>query len=284
MKSDLFVLLSLLVLAGVMTYGYRRYRHRASSRAYRRMLERALADGTLTPEEALELDRFRLERVVTEREARMVARAVYRGAVRNAASDARLSEDEDRHLARLQSQLGLTDADLGEDRETLGRLRLLARVEAGCFPTVDAPMSLVPQEVCHWVAQASLAERLDLPGRSRESTPGFAVALASNVTPPPAASLEALRPSEEILPIDIGLLVITSRRTVFQGAKRTVGVPHARLETVVLHSDGLRLEEMGGNTRAVLLVEDAELAAAILLGAARHRREEIRPTRRDRSA
>jgi len=284
MRSDLLGLLSLLLIVGASAWGVYRYRRQAAGRLYRRMLESALADGRLTPEEAEELEQFRQEREVTEAEARLVARAVYRAALRAAAEDARLSDEEDRNLGRLQADLGLSEEDLGEDRHALGRLRLLARVEAGQLPVVEAPLTLVPQETCHWVAAASLAERLELPGRAAEEPRGIVIALGGAAAVPVAAELDALRPSAGILPVDIGLLMITSRRAVFQGAKRTVSVPHARLESFALHADGLRLDELGGNTRAVLLVEDAELAAAILLGAARRRREEIRPTRRDRTA
>jgi len=230
------------------------------------------------------MERFRRDREVTDAEARAIARTVYRVALRNAAEDARLSAHEDRNMTRLQHALGLTDDDLGEDRETLGRLRLLARVEAGQLPTMDAPMPLVPHETCHWVSPASLADRLDLPGRRRSEIRGFALPVANRTPVPVAAALDAIRPSEDILPVDLGTLMITSRRTVFLGAKRTVSVPHARLDTVLLHADGLRLDEPGANTRAVLLVDDAELTAAILMAAARRRREEIRPTRRNRSA
>ncbi len=284
MKSDFLLLLAVLVVAGASAFGIHRFRRRSTWRTYRRMLESALSDGILAPEEMEQLERFRREREVTEAEARAVARAVYRGALRNAAEDARLSEDEDRHLTRLQQELGLQDEDLGGDREMLGRLRLLARVEAGQLPTVEAPLQLVPHETCHWVSPASLADRLELPGRSGSVARGFALSIGGQTPIPVAATLAPIRPSEDILPVDLGLLMITSRRTVFQGAKRTVSVPHARLETVLLHADGLRLDEPGANTRAVLLVEDAELTVAILVAAARRRREEIRPTRRHLSA
>jgi hypothetical protein len=284
MKSDFLLVLAVLVVAGISALGIYRFRRRSTWRTYRRMLEGALADGTLAPEEIEALERFRQEREVTAAEARTVARAVYRGALRDAAEDARLSPEEDRHLTRLQQELGLSDDDLGEDHETLGRLRLLARIEAGQLATMDAPMPLVPHEVCHWVSPASLADRLELPGRTRSELRGVALPVGGRAAVPVAATLDPIRPSEDILPVDLGLLMITSRRTVFQGAKRTVSVPHARLDTVVLHADGLRLEEPGANTRAVLLVEDAELTGAILLAAARQRREEIRPTRRNLTA
>jgi hypothetical protein len=99
-----------------------------------------------------------------------------------------------------------------------------------------------------------------------------------------AGNREALRPREEILPVDLGMFVVTSRRAIFQGARRTVSVPHARLEHILLYQDGIRMDELGAESRGFILLEDAELTAAILLQAARRRREEIRPTRRGRTA
>ncbi len=207
-----------------------------------------------------------------------------RGALRSALADARLTPEEDQQLIRLQQQLGLSEEDLGEDVNRLARLRLLARVEAGELPTVESPLPLVPREVCHWVVQASLADRLEMPGRPRLEPQGVTLAVTGGRRFSAAGHRAALRPNEEILPVDLGMFVVTSRRTLFQGAKRTVSIPHARLESVVLFADGLRLDESVDSARGFILVEDAELTAAILLQAARRRREEIRPTRRGRSA
>jgi hypothetical protein len=95
---------------------------------------------------------------------------------------------------------------------------------------------------------------------------------------------DALRPAEDVLPNDLGALIITSRRTIFQGAKRTISVPHARTENVKLYADGIRIEEIGQSARRYFLVEDPELTCAILLQAARRRRADIRPARPHRSA
>jgi hypothetical protein len=56
------------------------------------------------------------------------------------------------------------------------------------------------------------------------------------------------------------------------------------LEHILLYQDGIRMDELGAESRGFILLEDAELTAAILLQAARRRREEIRPTRRGRTA
>jgi hypothetical protein len=273
----LLLLLAAAVAAGTsMWYSYRR---RNARRLYRIALERALADGTLSPEEVEELARIRHDRAIRPEEVRMVARSIYRRALSAVLSDSRLTPEEDESLTRLQDQLGLSERDLGEDLETLARLRLLARVEGGALPTVEAPIALVPHETCHWVVQAALAERIGQQRRGRVQIAGVTQRV-TGLTPFDAVGRrEALRPNEEILPVDLGMFVVTSRRAIFQGARRNVTVPHARLETITLYEDGLRLAEADDNVRGFILVDDAEVTSAILLQAARRRRDEIRPAR-----
>jgi hypothetical protein len=259
-------------------------RRRRARTLYRRKLELALADGMLTPEEVSELDTLRKEKDLTQTEVRMVARAIYRGALRTALEDDLLTDAEDQSLRKLQMQLGLSETDLGEDAGSLARMRLLGRVAKGELPVVDPPITLVPNERAHWVVQASLAERLELPRSALTPIRAITIPLAGNSDFTAAGDRDGLRENEQILPLDLGMLVVTSRRTVFQGAKRTVSVPHARLDTIGLYRDGLRLDEISGASRGFLLVDDAELTAAILLQAGRRRREEIKPTRRGRTA
>lgn len=284
--DDSLPILLLLVVAAAIAGGiaWRRSTRRAARRLYRTTLESALADGMLTHEEIEELDRVRREKDLTAAEVRMVARTIYRGALRAALNDEQLSPEEDQTLARLQLQLGLSERDLGEDSQRLARLRLLAQVSRGELPRVDSPIALAPQEICHWVVQATRADRLELPRRSRAAIAGVRLAVAGTDPFSASGTREALRPNEEILPADIGMLVVTSRRAVFQGARRSESVAFARLDHIMLYADGLRIVESGGHESGFLLVEDAEVTAAILLQAARRRREEIRPTRHGRSA
>lgn len=258
-------------------------RRRAARVEYQRLLQDALDDGVLTEAELSELDAVRQEGALTPREVRMAALATYRRALRDAAADARLTPEEDALLGRLQEQLGLSDRDLGADLRQLSRLRMLARIAAGNLPVVQPAVPLVPGERCHWVVQCTLADRRPLPdaGRRTLAGPTFRVVSAE----PFAVTMERdeLRPAADILPGDIGTLTITSRRTIFEGLKRTFTIAHARAEQLRLFADGLRLDELGQSGRHHFLVEDPELTCAILLQAARTRRAEIRPARAQRS-
>lgn len=263
------------VLAGVIAVALRRRRARARE-MYQHHLEDALADGVLSEGEAERLAGLREEKALSEEEVRMVGLTIYRRALRNAMADSRITPEEDATLQRLQKLLGLSHTDLKADRDQLQRVHLFARIERGELPRVNAPVALDNGEICHWVVQARLAQKLTIPGPARAplSRVSFRV---DTITPfLVAGERDPLQPSEDILPLDLGMLLVTSRRTLFRGARRTAALPHLKLERVELYSDGIRLEIGDAGPGLLLLVDDAELTAAVLLTAARARRSELR--------
>jgi len=268
-------------LAGIGSLARRR-RRRARAE-YQRLLQSALDDGVLSADEAAQLETVREEGALTPDEVRMAALAIYRVALRDAAADARLTPDEDAALHRLQEQLGLSEQDLGADFNQLSRLRMLARIAESNMPEVHSPVPLVPDERCHWVVQCTLADRIPVPQSVRRELRGTSFAVLSAEPFAARGEVDPLRPADDVLPSDLGVLVVTSRRTIFQGAKRTISVPHARVEHVTLFADGIRLDEIG-QARRYFLVDDPDPACATLLHAARVRRSEIRPARPTRSA
>lgn len=280
--TSILASLATILLALVLAQLWLRRRRRRHRRRYQEVLQAAVADGVLSDDERAELDRLRREKDLTAEEVRMAALAIYRGALRDAAADARLTPEEDATLHRLQRDLGLTENDIAADLTQVSRLRMLARIAEGQLPSVRSPVALVPEERSHWVVQCTLADRLALPASGEPRGIPFTVL----DTAPFAAvgSRDPLRPADDILPSDLGMLVITSRRLVFQGAKRTFSVPHARIEAITLYADGIRIDEVRASSRRYLLVDDAELTTAILLQAARRRRIEIRPALPGRSA
>jgi hypothetical protein len=280
MESEWVILtLVISVAALVALRSYATRRRRRARAEYQRLLQQALDDGVLSPDEIEELESVRRQGALTPEEVRTAALAIYRVALRDAAADARLTEEEAAALERLQEQLGLSEHDLGADFNRLSRLRLLARIAESNMPEVQSPVQLVPEERCHWVVQCTLADRISTPQATRRELAGLLFQVPGTEPFAAAGERDALRPADDVLPNDLGALIITSRRTIFQGARRTISVPHARTDTIKLYADGIRIEEIGQSARRYFLVDDPELACAILLQAARTRRAEIRPAR-----
>jgi hypothetical protein len=263
-------------LLGSAGFAVIRRRRRRAHALYQATLERALADGILTPEEMRELQSLREAKALSDAEVRMAGLAIYRRALRDAAADVRVTREEDAHLSRLQEQLGLSEADLAGDRRQVQRLRFLAQIERGEFPTIDAPFELAPEETCVWVVRATLAERLALPsGQGHRPPVSLPFVLAGDQPFEVVGDRNALASNPEVLPIDLGILAVTDRRVVFQGAKRRLTLPHVQLTGFGLYTDALRLDFGDGAPPRFFLVEDAELTAAVLHRSARERRRRI---------
>jgi hypothetical protein len=262
----------LLAAGSVVVLKRRRVRGR---RLYQQHLERALADGILTDDEARELASVRDERDLSAAEVQMVAVSLYRRALQDAIADYRITEEEDETLQRLRGQLALSDRDLAQDVEQLQRIRLFAGVERGELPRVDSPIPLADGELCHWVVQSSVADQLIVPGRG---TSLLSIHFDLDTSAPFSASGQRsqLRSSLEILPKDIGFMLVTSRRTMFQGARGSINIPHTKLRSLELFQDGIALDETDPPHASFLLVSDPELTAAVLLCAARKRKNELK--------
>ncbi|MGQ0560904.1 MAG: hypothetical protein ACT443_03410 [Gemmatimonadota bacterium] len=268
-----------LFLAGAAGVALLRRRRRCARRLYQRELERALADGMLTDQEAQQLESVRAARDLSDAEVRMVAVSLYRRALKDAIQDARITIQESENLERLRAQLGLSDTDLSADVAQLQRVRLFAAVERGELPRLDpAPIQVAEGELCHWAVHARLAGQLVVPGRRTELRAiGFAVESAAPFSA--VGERVALAPSSEVLPIDIGLLVVTNRRTVFSGLRKHVSIPHIKLRTLDLFADGLAFDETDPAHTSFFLVTDPELTAAVALCAARQRQHELKNLR-----
>lgn len=284
MESNLVIggMLGLALLAASAAVFMRQRRIR-SRELYEHHLEDALADGVLTEDEAEELASIREDRALADAEVRMVALAIYRRALNQAASDSRITVEEDANLQRLQQQLSLTEKDLAEDRQQVQRVRLLARIERGVLPRVEPPVPLEDGEVCYWALRARVAQRLSLPGAATGSARFLRYDVDGAAPFSVNSARDPLAPREDVLPLDSGMLMVTNRRLLFRGARKNITMLHIRLARIDLFADGIRCEEDEGAAQ-LYLADDPELTAAILLAAARQRLRELRGAAPGRTA
>jgi hypothetical protein len=228
-----------------------------------------VADGELSADEVEQLETIQRKGELSPEDVRSAGLALYHEAIDAAAADARLTAEEDAALRRLQQQLELSDTDLGDAQAQIVRLRLLARIEQGNLSEMRSPIPLEPGELCYWVVQCTQAERLALHARPQEIA-GSTFAVTDTAPFAITGDLAALRPAEDILPRDPGVLLVTSDRLVFHGARRTMSIAHGRTTSVTVFLDGIRIDAVDPAERRYFLLDDPQLAAAVLLRAARN--------------
>lgn len=250
-------------------------RRRTARRLYREHLERALEDGVLTPDEVRHLQAFRAESALTDDEVRLVAQAIYRRALRDTVLDARVTAEEEAGLERLRLQLGLSAAEVESDSEQLRRVRLLSRIERGELPDVAAPVEVVAGERCHWVVHAQRVDSRAIPSAEGAAAGGLAFLVAGTEPFETFGQRGPVTGDSPPLPRELGLLVVTSRRTLFNAGRRSLNLPHVWLRAITLFRDGIRVEMTDGRPDQAFTVEDPELTGAMLLRAARRRQAEV---------
>jgi hypothetical protein len=70
------------------------------------------------------------------------------------------------------------------------------------------------------------------------------------------------------VPADSGLLVISSHRVVFLGAKKTLELPYAKLVSLTQFTDGVQFHQSNRQTAPTFLVAPPDVATAIIHAAA----------------
>ena len=144
---------------------------------------------------------------------------------------------------------------------------------AGHCPTSSRRSRSIRARKAHWVVHGTLCERLALPGTARTEPANQYFPITGDEPFHASGARPPLAPDPAIMPRDLGVLIITSSATVFRGAKRNVRVLHDALRGFALFSDGVRLDTLTSESSSYFLVSDPELTGAIILRAARDRRQ-----------
>jgi hypothetical protein len=190
-------------------------------------------------------------------------------AVRDVITDDILDEDEEAHLAALLDALDVTtDALRQRDLELFEEL-VIARINGGRPPTLDqVPLLLKRGEVANAVfAPVSLmkerAVRQYRGGSSGVSIPiGFGVRYRTS-----SSRGRSVVVGTELVEEDRGQLTITSVRSVFVGARKTLEFRHDKLVGLEQFRDGLRLNVSNRQTASLLKMPrtaSPSIAAALI--------------------
>jgi hypothetical protein len=234
---------------------------------FRNEIQKAVADGNLTPEKIAALEKIRQQNELTQasQDLTMVRRDAYNKAADAIKAGGKLTEAEEAQLAKIQAYLGLKDAQIGQTKAELSRMRMLTEMKAGKFPVISDSNIVLrglrfnTGETPHWAEIAILLEAPDT-----AATPGLKLVRGASYqagsAQPYSLSMKGASPVSE------GHLILTSERLIFKGNDKVSATTVDTPEEIALFKDGVRLKM--GNGRMVLYklrsVENADFIGFII--------------------
>jgi hypothetical protein len=240
---------------------------------YRQELKRALADGVLSPEEKTRLatmsKSFSLPedtRVAIYKEETF---AVVQQAFNEAIADRRLTADEEQRLAKIAENLEITYTHDGSTQQLVERFKLLARIDAGDLPVLTPAILFQRGEVCHVQYSCRLHELRTVTKRINYSGPGGRIRIMKGLSWRYGSVSVKRVTKEELRQLDAGVLYITNKRLLFNGAAKNVNTPFKKIIHFTLYKDGLQIEKETGRDQFYLGEGDLESISAILESALR---------------
>ncbi len=190
--------------------------------------------------------------------------------LQQAVADDVLSAEEEEHVQQLVSGLDIDLAAYLRAHPELGRHVMIAKANGGTLPEVQSSRLIQKKgEVVHLELDATMLKDVTVHqsqgGYSGFSFPIGKTGIRYRVGGYRGQSVEACT---KRVPADSGVLVISSQRAVFLGAKKTVELPYAKLVNLTLFSDGVEFHESNRQTAPVFLVSAPDVAAAFIHSAA----------------
>ncbi|MGC4961589.1 DUF2510 domain-containing protein [Gordonia sp. DT101] len=193
---------------------------------------------------------------------------VFRVAAHDVLADDIVSTDEEQHLEDLASALAVPYEDLAvRDFELLEDL-VVAQINDGRLPVdEDAPLLTKPDEVAYYAPRVSLMKETDV-REFRGGSRGVSVRLAKGLTYRVGdVRGRSVVVGSELKEQDTGQLVITDRRAVFIGRKRTLEFRYDKLVAIEQYADGLRLNVSNRQLASIFIFQrnsSPSIAAALL--------------------
>lgn len=234
----------------------------------RRETTGATADSFLTADEWQRLNQiaaqFRIpDATVTSIHTAAVS-GIYQAKLDRAIADRLLSPQEEKELAALATNLGITPNYDATTRGLLDRFRVIWRLQNEALPVVDVPIVLQRNEVCHFTTEADWYETRTRTTRVGYSGPVMTFHIAKGLSYR-MASYKPSRITEDVLTkLDSGTLYVTNKRIIFDGARKNTAIRYSAMIGITPYADGIGIEKATGKCPVLAVRSDAEIAATVL--------------------
>jgi len=248
--------------------GFAALQNQIAAALYREALEDALADGELSPAEEAQLQAL-AEALEVSPELKKSWDRDIRGAwledrLLDMVNDQLYSPEEEETLKRYAQQVGGELHFSTAVQEKLQRYRRWWQLQCGPLPALAVPYQLYREEQCHAHYPARWLEWKTETRRYHYGGPALRIRLAKGLYWR-TGSLGVKRIKEDVLrPIDTGELLITNKRLLFVGERRTRMIRLKRILDFEVYADGLQIKKDAGS-HPLLKIDDTAQEAPLML-------------------
>lgn len=245
-----------------------------NKKEFKQALLQAVNDGKLTKEEIDELDKKRKDFGLSEEDIKEMKSEIFTTAFAIAKSDEQITENEEQELLSIQKYLGLADNKIQSSKKELARLRLLNEIQQGNMPTIQVT-NLVMQkgEKAYWIEPAILAEEKVVRRRFEGGSQGVNFRIMKGVNYRVGGSRGHSVSETEVVAVSNGDLILTSKRIIFRGDKKSFAVKLDKILDTQLFTNGLQFSENNrSKPRLVKFVQEGNhnIIGAVLSYAINH--------------
>lgn len=243
------------------------WKHAKDKRAFFRTIIEAASDGKLTEEEIAQIDFGKAQLGLTDDDLSRIRVQAYSAALAAATSDGKVTAEEESELNKLQTYFKIPDAYITQPKLQLARFRLLAEIQEGNLPTTQVVNVILQKgEQAHWAEAGSILEERVVGRRYQGGSSGVSIRIAKGVSYRVGAHRGNIVTDKAVVPVSVGELIITNKRTIFRGDNKSFALSIAKLLDVAFFTNGVKLTDDKGKPRTVMFKtkENVDIVGAVL--------------------
>jgi hypothetical protein len=231
---------------------------------FKQIVLRAIDDGKLTDEEIEEIEKRQAELDLSDSEVKGIRIHAYKTAYLNAKEDGSITTAKIEELEKLKTQFDLTDDDVACEQKVLLRLRLITQIAEGSLPVIakhDLPaelgnLILQKGETVHWIEVVALKEEKVISKKYEGGSQGVSIRLAKGLHYRVGGHRGHLVSTSAVVPVSIGGFIITNKRIIFRGDKKSFSLRHDNILDISFYDDGVSIAETSGKNRLVTFAKN----------------------------
>jgi hypothetical protein len=233
----------------------------------------AAARGVFTPQEMASFQTKFKELELQPTDLKTVQPKAYELALRAATIDGVITPEGYANLANIETFLRIPGNAITESKKQVARLHLLYEIQHGNVPNISVQdLILQKNETAHWSEAASLLEERVVNRRYVGSSQGVSIRIAKGVTYRVGSQRGHLVSDTAVVPVSTGALVVTNKRLIFRGDKKSFNFRLDKLLDCHFYSDGVRVTDDKGKPRVIRFYSAAntDIVGAVLTHAVNH--------------